>query len=96
MINLNVADGTYSLSAEGLRNMAVDLKDGFIVALGKLEDLSDLSPADLFGKWTDIESGQIFWDKVTHVATVEAATKLGRSIGELAIWDLGKMEEVRL
>ena len=95
-INLNLEDGTYALTAEGVRNMADDLREGFIVALGKLEDLTELSPSDLFGKWTDTETGNVFWDKVTHVAALDQAIEMGRSIGELAIWDLGNAQEIRL
>jgi len=49
-----------------------------------------------FGIWKDAETGKTYLDVVVTTADKEAAMKLGLEKGQKAIFDLGKMEEIRL
>jgi hypothetical protein len=56
--------------------------------------LSD--PANSFGIWRDVESGKTYLDVVVTTPDKAAAMKLGLDNGQLAIFDLGKMQEIRI
>lgn len=48
-----------------------------------------------FGVWVDKEDGQIFFDAVDHMQTLEDALNIGRERGELAVWDIENSKEIR-
>jgi hypothetical protein len=53
-------------------------------------------PSNHYGSWKDSETGLIHIDAVDFVEDFDTAVALGLRRGEIAIWDAGKGEEVRL
>jgi len=49
-----------------------------------------------FGGWYDKESGLFYYDAVIICNTLEEAVKLGKLNKQLAIFDLNKLQEIRL
>lgn len=48
------------------------------------------------GGWYNSEDGQYYYDAVIICDSLEEAIKLGRENGQIAIFDLNNMEEIRL
>ena len=49
-----------------------------------------------FGGWYDSESGLYYYDATIIVNDLNEALELGRKNGQLAIFDLARLEEIRL
>lgn len=49
-----------------------------------------------FGGWYDSESGLYYYDATIIVNDLQEAIELGRKNGQLAIFDLARLEEIRL
>lgn len=102
---IHAEDGTVSAHDEPLP------KSGYYVG-GKVESLvfqeagsvdrGELAwwigsnPARFYGVWVDSEDGKIYFDAVTHMNTRQHAANLGRTRGEIAIWDISAGEEIRV
>lgn len=63
--------------------------------MAKNADLLD-DPMNSFGIWRDVDSGKTYLDVVVTTPDKAAAMKLGLDHGQLAIFDLGKMQEIRI
>lgn len=50
----------------------------------------------VFGAWRDDETGFVYLDVVTVVPDKFEAIEIGRDVGEIAVFDLGSFEEVRI
>jgi hypothetical protein len=50
----------------------------------------------VFGAWLDTETGKTYLDVVTVVDDRDKALDLARSHGEIAVFDLGSFEEIRI
>lgn len=51
---------------------------------------------DAFGGWYDSESGLYYYDATIIVHDLQKAIDLGRANNQLAIFDLARLEEIRL
>lgn len=49
-----------------------------------------------FGGWYDNESGAFYWDGTIVLTDKNEAIRLGRANGQIAIFDLNNLEEIRL
>ena len=49
-----------------------------------------------FGGWYNSENGQYYYDATIIVDSLEHAKELGRANGQIAIFDLNNMQEIRL
>lgn len=63
-----------------------------------MRDNKDLlnEPGNMIGLWKDNESGKTFLDITRIFKNRDDAIRVGSAIGELAVFDLGNMEEIRL
>lgn len=92
-----VQDGTYRLDFDNVvRNAVADIKEGFVVGMGALENIFDIKPSETFGRWTDTETGQVYWDKVEILTDEQQALQAARERQEIAIWDLAHNQEIRV
>jgi hypothetical protein len=91
---LPTQDGTYVLSLSGL--VLVNLTQGYVVAVGKLDSLNFLPVGSLVGRWEDTETGIVYWDNVIVLSALEDALDLASRLGELAIWDNANAKEIRV
>lgn len=66
--------------------------------LARVIDLieSDTTRAEYVGGWLDQESGLYYYDATIVVNDLAEALELGRLNGQIAIFDLNNMEEIRL
>lgn len=53
-------------------------------------------PGRVFGVWLDHQTGVLHLDVSDHVADLADALSLAASRGELAIWDIANLREVRV
>lgn len=100
----NPAGFTYNVETNQMQ------ESGYAVALAEtqnshgingLENVLNLvtsgrSSATCVGGWLDQESGLFYWDAVVICKTKREAIKLGRINGQIAIFDLNEMQEIRL
>lgn len=87
------ADGTYRV--ENIGYSAPTLTDGYVVATRPTKREADLpTTGELFGRWTDPDTGTVYWDAVEVFASLADALDAGRARGELAIWDVAKAEAI--
>ena len=49
-----------------------------------------------FGGWRDSETGLYYYDATIIVNSLEEATRLGRANGQIAVFHLDTMQEIRL
>jgi hypothetical protein len=78
-----------SFGAEGLAKVANVIE--------KLQALDDLNGRTLaFGGWYDSESGFYYYDATVIFENRAEAIEAGRANEQIAIFDLGKLEEIRL
>lgn len=90
-------DGTYMMDALGnIVNAVANVASGYVVALGPLADETEVAPSVTFGRWEDQNTGTVYWDRVTILDSLDAALDAAKRIGELAIWDLGQGQEIRV
>lgn len=89
---------TYSVSIYPERELILKGEPTTKTIEAFIEKNKDLltDPANSFGIWRDTETGKTYLDVVVTMADKEAAIKLGLEKGQKAIFDLGKMEEIRL
>lgn len=59
------------------------------------KDIFDADPNAALGVWVDSESGKGYLD-ITNVLPRDVAIAQGEQMGEIAVWDLGAGEEIRL
>lgn len=52
--------------------------------------------ANAFGGWLDTETGLYYYDAVAIVMDRDEAERLGRANGQIAIFDLENLKEIRL
>lgn len=52
-------------------------------------------PANLYGVWTDDETGKVYVDATQWAITRRNAIEVGRERGELAVWDIRNNVEIR-
>ena len=64
--------------------------------LNKVIDFVQNNKVDAYGGWIDEQTGLFYWDAVFIVDSLEAAKELGRKNGQIAIFDLNNLEEIRL
>lgn len=66
--------------------------------LARVIDLieSGTTRAEYIGGWLDQESGLYYYDATVVVDNLADALELGRVNGQIAIFDLNNMEEIRL
>jgi hypothetical protein len=64
--------------------------------IGDLKDWIEANPSDFYGSWMDSETGKIHYDAVDVIEDRDEAIRLGIKRGEIAIWDAGAGEEIRL
>jgi hypothetical protein len=87
-------DGTYlNLDGEFILTHA---KNGYWVAVHKYDSLDDTMTGDYVGVWTNPESGVMYLDRSVWVSDLDNAIALGKSQGQLAIWDNANQTEVWL
>jgi len=65
----------------------------FDFAAGRFHEL--VKPGYFLGFWIDTETNLIWVDVSRHFTDREAALSLARDMDEIAIWDIGKAEEIR-
>ena len=89
---------TYSVSIYPERELILKGEPTTKAIESYIEKNKDLltSPENSFGIWRDTETGQTYLDVVVTTSDKAAALKLGAENGQKAIFDLGKMEEIRL
>lgn len=51
--------------------------------------------ARYYGIWTDDETGKVYIDAVQWSVSREAAVRVGRYRGEIAVWDVKNGQEIR-
>jgi hypothetical protein len=78
-------DGTYRV---GYYNqlIPVTLSHGYIVAI-KSTDSKVYPENTLIGKWTDMDTGIVYWDEVELIEDLLTAANVARQRGEIAISD---------
>jgi hypothetical protein len=54
------------------------------------------NPSNSLGIWNDAKTGQTYLDVTVTLSSKEAALKLGAEKGQKAVFDLGKMKEIRI
>ena len=65
--------------------------------LAKVVEYVSIHPGvNAFGGWYDSESGQYYYDATIIVDDMQEAIDLGRANSQLAIFDLARLEEIRL
>lgn len=64
--------------------------------LARVYDVISSGRANAVGGWLDSESGLYYYDAVVVLQDRAKAIELGRLNNQLAIFDLNKMEEIRL
>lgn len=64
--------------------------------LARVYDVINSGRANAVGGWLDTESGLFYYDAVVVLQDRAKAIELGRLNNQLAIFDLNKMEEIRL
>ena len=70
---------------------------GFVVAQGPLRPSDTITTSSLIGVWRDkADNDKVYVDRVEIYHDLDVAKHIGRSRGELAIWDLACKEEIRL
>ena len=52
--------------------------------------------ANAFGGWLDVETGLYYYDAVAIIMDRKEAERLGRANGQIAIFDLENLQEIRL
>ena len=77
-----VADTQNSFGPEGLAKV--------------VEYVSQHANVNAFGGWYDSESGMYYYDATIIVDDLQKAIDLGRANKQLAIFDLTRLEEIRL
>lgn len=77
-----VADTQNSFDREGLAKV--------------IRYVEDHPEVNAFGGWYDREGGQYYYDATIIVHDLDQALELGRSNGQLAIFDLTNCKEIRL
>lgn len=95
----------FTISANTLQPM----KKGFAVAMSETQNsfenagllrvinfVNNSKTANAFGGWLDSKTGLFYFDAVTIVTDLEAAKRLGRANGQIAIFDLENLKEIRL
>lgn len=58
--------------------------------------IADHAEANAVGGWYDAESGRFYYDATTIYNNRTEAIEAGRKNGQIAIFDLDKLEEIRL
>jgi hypothetical protein len=91
---LPTQDGTYVLTTDGLARL--NLTQGYVVAVGALEDVSKLAVGALAGRWLDTETHIVYWDNVIVLSALADALDLAARLGELAVWDNANAQEIRV
>lgn len=77
-----VADTQNSFGIEGLANVVKYVEDHPVV--------------NAFGGWFNIDNGQYYFDATIICNDLEEAKELGRVNGQIAIFDLDNLQEIRL
>lgn len=78
-----------SFGAEGLAKVANVIEE--------LQNSSEINGRTLaFGGWYDSESGLYYYDATVIFEDRDEAIEAGRANEQIAIFDLGKLEEIRL
>lgn len=78
-----------SFGAEGLTKVANDIEE--------LQASNEMNGRTLaFGGWYDSESGLYYYDATVIFEDRAEAIEAGRANEQIAIFDLGKLEEIRL
>ena len=77
-----VADTQNSFGIEGLANV--------------VRYVSDHQEINAFGGWYNTENNMYYFDATIIVTDLTAAKELGRINNQIAIFDLAKLEEIRL
>lgn len=54
------------------------------------------TPARFYGVWEDAETGEVYFDGVSHMHYHGNAVALGKVRGEISIWDIAEGKEIRL
>lgn len=86
-------DGTYRVEMIGASR--VELTDGYVVATRPIAREADVPTlGELFGRWTDPDTGTVYWDAVEVLPTLTEAVDAARVRGELAIWDAAESMSV--
>lgn len=82
-------DGTYRV--ENIGYSVPTLTSGYIVATRSIQREADLTTTgELFGRWTDPETGRVHWDAVEVIENQSEAIIAAGIRGELAIWDVAR------
>lgn len=95
----------FTISANTLQPM----KKGFAVAMSETQNsfgnagllrvinfVNNSKTANAFGGWLDSKTGLFYFDAVTIVTDLDTAKRLGRANGQIAIFDLENLKEIRL
>lgn len=86
-------DGTYRVEMIGASR--VELTEGYVVATRAISREADVPTlGELFGRWTDPDTGIVYWDAVEVIADRLDALSAAHDRGELAIWDAARGESV--
>lgn len=90
-----IADGTYRTESSGFSTP--ELTTGYVVATRPIKREADIpNEGTLFGRWTDQNTGKVFWDEVEVFDDETEALLTAASRGELAIWDIANAVEIRV
>jgi hypothetical protein len=83
-----------------LNTLIISPNYGYFVGVESVQftELSSLACVytGLIGVWYDRESNTTFIDKTVHLTNLSEALALGRTLGQLAIWDCAKGKEIRI
>lgn len=90
---MKLENGTYLKL--GLESVKVHANGGYWVAIGETTRES-LNDGELFGVWTDGETGKVWIDRVLFIESKATALNTAKANNQLAIWDNFREMEVRL
>ncbi len=86
-------DGTYRVEMIGASR--VELTDGYVVATRSIAREADVPTlGELFGRWTDPDTGTVYWDAVEVIADQGTALDVAAARGEIAVWDAANGREI--
>lgn len=86
-------DGTYRV--ENIGASRVDLTAGYVVGVRPIKREADVpTTGELFGRWTDPDTGTVYWGAVEIITDLRPALTLAALRGELAIWDAAHGVEI--
>ena len=89
---MKLQDGTYIKLADG-RHARLETDNGYWVATHETT-LEQVPIGGLFGIWTDGDT--YYFDSVEYHTDLQTALRVAKEHNQLAIWDNGHNEEIRL